>query len=99
VQLADESPAGVAADHSMEVNAMTERETQSERARDAFKFGTMTAEIIELKEQLYALRTGAAAGARVSGLSKQQIDERLRSGLCLRCGIAGHYKNDCPRAQ
>jgi len=101
VQLADESPAlAAAAGHSMEINALMERDP--ERTRDAFKFGTMAAEIIDLKEQLFAMRAagaGGPAGGRVSGLSKQQIDERLRGGLCLRCGSADHFKNDCPRAQ
>jgi hypothetical protein len=78
-------------------------ERDPERTRDVFKFGTMAAEIIDLKEQLFAMRAAgagaASAGRRVSGLSKQQIDERLRGGLCLRCGSADHYKNDCPHVQ
>ncbi len=102
VQLADESPASsaAAAGHSMEINALMERDP--ERTRDVFKFGTMAAEIIDLKEQLFAIRSagaGGSAGGRISGLSKQQIDERLRGGLCLRCGSADHFKNDCPRVQ
>lgn len=101
VQLADESPAlAAAAGHNMEINALMERDP--ERTREVFKYGTMAAEIIDLKEQLFAMRAAGAGGAgagRVSGLSKQQIDERLRGGLCLRCGSADHFKNDCPRAQ
>ena len=103
VQLADEpsSSSAAAGGQSMDLNALLERDP--ERTRDVFRFGTMAAEIVELKEQLYALRSGAAGGAaggtRVVGLSKQQIDERLRGGLCLRCGSADHFKNDCPRSQ
>jgi hypothetical protein len=102
VQLADEPPSlAAAASHNMEINALMERDP--ERTRDVFKFGTMAAEIIDLKEQLFAMRAAgagaASAGRRVSGLSKQQIDERLRGGLCLRCGSADHYKNDCPHVQ
>lgn len=102
VQLADEpSPASAAStSQSMDLNALYER--NPERTLDAFKFGTMAAEIIDLKEQLFAMRAagaGGAAGGRISGLSKQQIDERLRGGLCLRCGSADHFKNDCPRVQ
>jgi len=67
-----------------------------ERARGAFKVGTMAAEIADLKEQLFVLRAG---GSRVSGLSKQLIEERLRGGLCLRCGSADHFKKDCLRGQ
>jgi len=111
VQLADESPvssAAAAAGHNMDLNALhdynpqTARDFDPERMREVFKFGTMAAEIVGLKEQLFAMRAagaGGAAGGRVSGLSKQQIDERLRGGLCLRCGSADHFKNDCPRAQ
>ena len=103
VQLADEpsSASYAAAGQSMDLNALLERDP--ERTREVLKFGSMAAEIIELKEQLFAIRSGAAGGAaggaRVSGLSKQQIDERLRGGLCLRCGSAHHFKNECPRAQ
>ena len=103
VQLADQSPAlAAAAGQSMDLNALYER--NPERTLDAFKFGTMAAEIIDLKEQLFAMRSatgasGTGAAGRVSGLSKQQIDERLRGGLCLRCGSADHFKNDCPRVQ
>jgi hypothetical protein len=103
VQLADEPHApGAAAGHSMEINALEGREPG--RARDAFRFGTMAAEIIDLKEQLFAMRAGGGGGTaggsgRVAGLSRQQLDERLRGGLCLRCGSADHYKNDCPREQ
>jgi hypothetical protein len=102
VQLADEPlPAPAAsASQSMDLNALYER--NPERTLDAFKFGTMAAEMIDLKEQLFAMRSasaGGAAGGRISGLSKQQIDERLRGGLCLRCGSADHFKNDCPRVQ
>ena len=107
VQLADESPSLAAtAGHSMDLNALNAMyERDPERTRDAYKFGALLAETIDLKEQLFQLRAagsagGAAGGAgRVSGLSKQQLDERLRGGLCLRCGSADHYKNDCPRAQ
>ena len=57
-----------------------------------------------LVEELHALRSavaagaGAGAGGRITGVSKQQIDERLKGGLCLRCGSPDHFKNDCPRA-
>lgn len=57
----------------------------------------MSQEIIDLREQLFAVRAAAGSGgSRVSGVSKQQIEERLRGGLCLRCGSADHFKNDCP---
>ena len=101
VQLADELPASSAdASQSMEINALMER--NPERTREVLNFGTMAAEIVDLKEQLFAIRSGGgrngAAGSRITGLSKQQIDERLRGGLCLRCGSEDHYKNDCPNA-
>jgi hypothetical protein len=105
VQLADESPADAAGSQHMDLNALasydppTARDFNPQRLRESL----MAAELIELKDQLNAIRTvatgGAAAGGRISGLSKQQIDERLRGGLCLRCGSADHFKNDCPRAQ
>ena len=61
---------------------------------------SMAAEIGDLKEQLFQQRAATVGRSdRVSGLSKQQLDERLRGGLCLRCGSSEHYKNDCPRAQ
>ena len=83
----------------MDLNALYERDP--ERTRDAFKFGSMSAEIIDLKEQLFALRSSAtaSAGERVAGLSQQQIHERMRSGLCMRCGQPGHFKKDCPSGQ
>ena len=110
VQLADESPVqAAAAGHSMDLNALNAMyESNPERTREAYKWGQLLADNIELKEQLFQLRATAAGGAgaaaagkseRVSGLSKQQLDERLRGGLCLRCGSSDHYKNDCPRAQ
>ena len=107
VQLADESPAqSAAAGHSMDLNALNAMyERDPERTRDAYKFGSLLAETIDLKEQLFQLRAAGGAGrtaggpGRVSGLSKQQIDERLRGGLCLRCGSADHFKNDCPHSQ
>jgi hypothetical protein len=59
----------------------------------------MSVEIAALKEELFAMRAaGGAAGSRITGLSKQQIEERLRGGLCLRCGSADHFKNECPRS-
>lgn len=102
VQLADESSSSstAAAGHSMDLNAVLERDP--ERTRDVLQFGALAAEIVDLKEQLFAMRSaasgGAAGGARVTGLSKQQIDARLRGNLCLRCGSAEHYKNDCPQS-
>jgi hypothetical protein len=90
----------------MDLNAMYE--SNPERTREAYKWGQLLADNVELKEQLYQLRAAAAGSAgagaagksdRISGLSKQQLDERLRGGLCLRCGSSDHYKNDCPRAQ
>ena len=35
-------------------------------------------------------------GARVPGLSAQQVRERLDGGLCFACGQPGHRKQDCP---
>jgi hypothetical protein len=34
---------------------------------------------------------------RVSGVSEQQIRERLDAGTCLVCGEAGHRKFECPQ--
>jgi cell division septum initiation protein DivIVA len=110
VQLADEPPAqAAAAGHSMDLNALNAMyESNPERTREAYKWGQLLADNVDLKEQLYQLRAAAAGGAgaaaagkseRISGLSKQQLDERLRGGLCLRCGSSDHYKNDCPRVQ
>jgi hypothetical protein len=96
VQLADEAPlAGASGSHGMEINALMER--NPERARQALDFGAMAAEITDLREQLFAIRAGGAPGARVTGLSKQQLSERLRGGLCLRCGSPDHFKNDCTK--
>jgi Retrotransposon gag protein len=106
VQTADESPTHDAAatdGHYMDLNAISGGDGSGQRGRDAFKFGSMAAELIDLKEQLFALRSSAggsgAAGSRIAGLTKQQIDERLRAGLCLRCGSSDHFKRDCPRSQ
>jgi hypothetical protein len=96
VQLADEAPlAGASGSHGMEINALMER--NPERARQALDFGAMAAEITDLREQLFAIRAGGAPGARVTGLSKQQLSERLLGGLCLRCGSPDHFKNDCTK--
>jgi hypothetical protein len=105
VQLADESSssssaAAADAGHRMDLNALYERDP--DRTRDAFTFGSMAAEIADLKEQLFAIRSSAAssaAGERIAGLSQQQIHDRMRSGLCMRCGQPGHFKKDCPRGQ
>jgi len=35
---------------------------------------------------------------RVSGLSEQQVRERLDAGACFACGMPGHRKADCPTA-
>ena len=82
VQLADESPAAGAT------------------AGQSMNLNAMSVEIAALKEELFAMRAAgeAAGGSRITGLSKQQIDERLRGGLCLRCGSADHFKNECPRS-
>jgi hypothetical protein len=42
---------------------------------------------------------GPGRGApRVSGLSEQQVRERLDAGTCFACGKPGHRKADCPTA-
>ena len=62
----------------------------------------LSGEIADLKLELFAMRAssgaGGSAGSRIVGVSKQQIEERLRGGLCLRCGSADHFKNECPRS-
>ena len=78
----------------MEIAALMARD--SSRTHNA---GAMADEIVDLKDQLFALRAAVAVSSRIQGLSNQQIDERLRGGLCLRCGSADHYKNDCPNEQ
>ena len=43
--------------------------------------------------------SGRARGPpRVSGLSEQQVRERLDAGACFVCGKQGHRKADCPTA-
>lgn len=46
-------------------------------------------------------RGGRSSGRgmpRVSGLSEQQVRERLDAGACFACGKSGHRKADCPTA-
>jgi hypothetical protein len=43
-------------------------------------------------------RPSGRGAPRVSGLSEQQVRERLDAGTCFACGKPGHRKADCPTA-
>lgn len=43
-------------------------------------------------------RSSGRGAPRVSGLSEQQVRERLDAGTCFACGKPGHRKADCPTA-
>lgn len=104
LQAGDEAPAAAAAtagDHGMDLNALDlaeEDERRHHKGRDAIRFGGLAATVLDLQEQLYALR--ASQGDRpswVPGLSKQQVAERRAAGQCIRCGVKGHFKGECPQ--
>jgi hypothetical protein len=111
VQLADDPQLPSARSHEagadagrMDLNAIKSEEWGPRAARrvSAFQAGSLSAQVADLQEQLFALgvaRGSARQADRVGGLSKKQIEERLQSGQCLRCGSKGHYKRDCPDGQ
>ena len=76
------------------------------------EFMTRRREIEAAEERLYALsrhqhqgrqdrRPGASSqkndGSWVSGLSRQQVNDRIAAGQCIRCGSYEHFKADCPQ--
>jgi Retrotransposon gag protein/Zinc knuckle len=54
----------------------------------------------ELTQSLNAMSSGDRASRpsapRVPNLTPEQLQDRLRRGVCFRCGGAGHRKIDCP---
>jgi len=109
VQLADDSPqlpsssssAAASAGHGMDLNALdySEGSGATSSARSAYSYGYLSSQVADLQQQLYALRAPSGGAGRVSGLSKKQMEDRMRSGQCLQCGVKGHFKRDCPERQ
>ena len=59
-------------------------------ALEAFKFGAMAAQLADVQEQLYVLRSSPS-----SGWTLEMEGRRLR-GECFGCGQVGHRKSACP---
>lgn len=101
-------PASASNGDAMDVNAVDVDDDRSrtitQRSRDAFLYGTMAGQLVDMQGQLYALqaqhgqyRDRSDRSDWVPGLSRQQITDRRAAGECLRCGSKGHYKKDCPQ--
>jgi Retrotransposon gag protein len=79
----------------MDLHAVSD-DGHGQKARDAFQIGSMAARLIDLQEQLYALRTQQERPGWVPGLTPKQVADRRAAGACLRCGLQGHFKDSCP---
>lgn len=71
----------------------------SASAGQAMDLNALSAQYAAVQEELHALKSsgGSGSSAWVPGVSKQLAAERFAAGTCLRCGVKGHFKNECPQ--
>lgn len=90
---------------AMDLNAVSRNEddhrenrTVAQKRQDAFHYGALGAQLIEAQEQLYAMRSSQRrdGSGYVPGLSKKEVADRIAAGQCIRCGVVGHFKSECP---